>query len=159
MFLLLARGSWALTGARVTCGSGAIQVLLRLCSLTALRAVLYLPPLQAARVAQARSAFDGCVSWPEHRGIRAVAQCFRYSVEPIAAAPTSPFMALPIDPLAVRAQALLPRGSSVCGCAVFLSLVCCFAVPEFFQRDRVSGKHISCQCFCRLRILCGRKAT
>ena len=68
----------------------------------------------------------------------AVVQCLRHSAEPVAAPPTSPFMALLIDPLAVRAQALFPRCSSVCGCTNYFLwfVVLCAAVPEFFQRDR-----------------------
>ena len=46
---------------------------------------------------------------------------FGQSAEPCAAPPTSPFMALLIDPLAVKAQARLPRFSSVCGCITHFS--------------------------------------
>ena len=52
------------------------------------------------------------VSRSELRGVKAVAQCSLCSAVQAAAPPTSPLMALLIDPLAVRAQALLPRCSS-----------------------------------------------
>ena len=71
------------------------------------------------------SALEGCAPWPELRRIKAVLQCFRHSADPVAAPPTSSFMALLIDPLAVWAQALFPRCSSVCGCINFFVLPCC----------------------------------
>ena len=43
-------------GASLTCDNDAMPILLRPCSLIALRAALYLPPLQAARAASAHSA-------------------------------------------------------------------------------------------------------
>ena len=49
--------------------------------------------------------------------MRAVVQFLRQSAEPCAAPPTSPFMALLVDPWAVKAHARFPRCSSVCGCA------------------------------------------
>ena len=98
-------------GPSLTCGSDAIPVLLRPCSLIALRTALYLlPPLppspssslpQAPRAASQSSALVGV-------------QFFRQSAEPSAAPPTSPFMALLMHPLAVKAQARLS--------ALFISL-------------------------------------
>ena len=58
---------------------------------------------------------------PELREIRPPVQFFRHSAEPSAAPPASPFMALLVDPLAVKAHARFPRCSSVCGCNVPLS--------------------------------------
>ena len=63
----------------------------------------------------------GMSSQPELRGMRAVVQFLRQSAEPRAAPPTSPFMALVMDPRAVKAQARFPRCSSVCGCAAVQS--------------------------------------
>ena len=48
--------------------------------------------------------------------MRAVVQFLRQSAEPCGAPPTNPFMALLMDPRAVRAQARFPRCSSLCGC-------------------------------------------
>ena len=53
---------------------------------------------------------------PELRGMRAVVQFPRQSAEPCAPPPTSPFMALLVEPRAIKAQARFPRCSSVCGC-------------------------------------------
>ena len=51
---------------------------------------------------------------PELRGMSAVVQFLRQSAEPCAAPPTSPFMALLMDPRAVKAEARFPRCSSNC---------------------------------------------
>ena len=87
---------------------------------------------------------------PELRGIRAVVQCFLCSAVPAAAPPTSRFMALLIDLLAVRAQALLPPFSSVCGRVVFFSLFCCPpSVPQaqiLPMRSCTSPASHSCRC-------------
>ena len=53
---------------------------------------------------------------PELCGMRAVVQFLRQSAEPCVAPPTSPFMALLMEPRAVKAHARFPRCSSVCGC-------------------------------------------
>ena len=71
-------------GASLTCGSDTIPVLLRPCSLIALRAALYLPPPQARRAASAHPALVGWVPEPELRGIRGVVQFFRQSAGPCA---------------------------------------------------------------------------
>ena len=102
----------------LTRGSGAMPVLLRPCSIIALPPALYLPPPQAPRAALVRSALVAWIPEPELRGIRAVVQFFRQSAEHCAAPPTSPFMALLMDPLAVKAQARFQRFSSVCGCII-----------------------------------------
>ena len=60
------KGNVGIQKASLTCGSEAVPVLLRPCSLTALRAALHLPPPQAACVARACSAFEGCV--PRNQG-------------------------------------------------------------------------------------------
>ena len=97
-------------------------VLLRPCSLIALRAILYLPLPQAIRAASAYSA-NARAPWDE-------------SCSPVpaaisracAAAPTSPFMTLLMDPRAVRAHARFQRCSSVCGCTLLAVLR---SGPEF----------------------------
>ena len=54
---------------------------------------------------------------PELRGMRAVFQFLRHSAEPFAAPPTSPLVALLMDPRGLsKAQARFPRCPSVCGC-------------------------------------------
>ena len=103
-------GHGALMSVILTCGSDSIPVLLR--------AALYFPPLQATRAASATSALVGWVPEPELRGIRAVVQFFRQSAELCAAPPTSPFIALLMDPLAVKAQARFPHCSSVSDCTI-----------------------------------------
>ena len=55
---------------------------------------------------------------PELRGMRAVVQFLRQSAEQCAAPPTNPFMALLMEPRAVKARARLPRCSSVYGCVL-----------------------------------------
>ena len=92
-------------------------------------ASLHLPPLKAARAAWARSEAVVYAPRPQLRGIKAVVQCFPCSAVPAAAPPTSPFMALLIDLLAARAQALSPRCSSVCGRVVLLLPVLLHSVP------------------------------
>ena len=59
---------------------------------------------------------------PELRKMRAVLQFLRQSAEPCAAPPTSPFMALLMDPRAVKAQARFPRCSSGCVCTLLAVL-------------------------------------
>ena len=82
------------------------------------------------------------MSRPELCGIRAVVQFFRQSAERCAAPPTSPFMGLLIDPLAVKAQARLPRRKLVCHAvrqvvAVLLVFSCeanqSVAAPKYLQ--------------------------
>ena len=65
---------------------------------------------------------------PELRGTRAAVQFLRQSAEPCAAPPTNPFMALLMEPRAVKAQVRLPRCSSVCGCT---NLAVLHGGPEF----------------------------
>ena len=65
---------------------------------------------------------------PDLRGMRAVVRLLRQSAEPCAAPPISPFMALLIEPRAVKVQARFPRCSSVCGC-VFSAVL--RSGPEF----------------------------
>ena len=81
-------------GDSLTCGTEAIPVLVRPCSLIALRADLYLPPLQAICAASVHSALSRMSSnarapWDE-------------SCSPVPAtisrAPRNPFMALLMDP-------------------------------------------------------------
>ena len=55
--------------------------------------------------------------------MRAAVQFLRQSAEPCAAPPTSPFMALLMDPRAVKAQARFPR----CSFCLWLHLSCCSA--------------------------------
>ena len=81
-------GPGALIGDSLTWGSEAIPVLLRPCSLIALRTSLYRPH-QAVPAAVCRA---------------------------LRGPPTSPFMALLMGPRAVKAQARVPRSYSVCGC-------------------------------------------
>ena len=98
-----------------TWGSDAIPVLLR--------PSVYLPPLQAARAPCSVPVV--CVPRPEFQGVEAVVHSFLYYFVPAAPPPTSPFTTLLSDLLAVRAQGLLLRCSSVCGRFVFFSLFCC----------------------------------
>ena len=65
---------------------------------------------------------------PELGGIRAEVQFLLQSAEPCAAPPTSPFMALRMDPRAVKAHARLPCCSSACGCTLLAVLR---SGPEF----------------------------
>ena len=95
-------------GAILTCAINAIPVLLRL-----LRLVL----LCSFHHTKQSAPLDFCGS-----GVSANAQTpwnqFPQSAEPCATPPTSLFMPLLMDPLAVRAQARFSRCSSVCGCIV-----------------------------------------
>ena len=97
-------------------GSDAMPVFATTLSSHGAARCLYLLPPRAARAASALSAEVGWVPRPELRGIRAVVEFIRQSAEPCAAPPMSPFTALLVDPPAVKAQAHLPRCSSVCGC-------------------------------------------
>ena len=73
-------------------------------------------PLLRALLELAARLWCVCTSAPELRGMSAVVQCLMCSAVPSAAPPTSPFMGLLIDSLAVRAQARFPHCSSVYGC-------------------------------------------
>ena len=96
-------------------GDSFTLVVLRPCSVSALRAALYLPP------------FPGCLCRLSSLCVRGMSTLGRAprnqccgpvlpAFSRACAAPlTSPFIALPIDPLAVRAQDLLPHYSLVCG--------------------------------------------
>ena len=119
MFLPLTCGAGRTRmGASLTCGSDATPVLLRPCSLIALRAALYLPPLHATRAASPLSALVGRVPKPTLLGIKGCGPILPDNLlSPVLLHPTSPFIAELMDPLAVRSQARLPRCSSVCGCA------------------------------------------
>ena len=77
---------------------------------------------------------------PELR-IRAVVQFLRQSADPCAAPPTSPFMALLMEPRAVKAQARFPRCSSVCGC-VFLAVL--RSGPEFCYPGTLEMRSLIC---------------
>ena len=104
-------GPGALMGALLTCGSEAIPVLVRPCSLMELRAALCLPPPQAA---SSRS------SSHHIRGICMFARAPRKLFHPRV------LSRLCLSTLwLLRAQALFQRCSSVCGRMVFFSLLCC----------------------------------
>ena len=67
----------------------------------ALLASLYLLPLHANRAARVRSAAVGCVLPPELLGVSVVVHNVLFSAETATAPPTSPFIALLMEPLAV----------------------------------------------------------
>ena len=91
------------------------------------------------------------------RGIKAVVHCFWHSVEPIAAPPTSPFMALQIDPLAVRAQFFLLAvlRSAASRISFFCLEVLTAAVQKFSQRgDECHPPPIAVAAVFLLRFFC-----
>ena len=122
--------------ASLTCGSDAIPVLLRPCSHCTSRCLV--PAFSPTRAAGTHS-----VLWDDRSQKSLASRLWNKSsdslLSPALPHPRGPFTALLMDPLAVRAQALLPRSSSVRGCTVpFFSCeeVLIAAVPEFFQRVR-----------------------
>ena len=87
-----------------------------------------------------------CGHRPELLGIRAVVQRFLCFAAPAAPPPTSPSMALLIDPLAVRAQALLPR----CSSAAVLFSSQCFFLPSVLLTQSSSNEIVHFSCFTQL---------
>ena len=137
--LLVAHREGALLGARLTCGSDAIPVLLRPCSFIAPRAAMQHALLQ-------RTPYWWMSSGARAARNQAVVQFFRQSAEPCADPPTSPFAALLMDPLAVRAQAHLPPCFSVSGCPIsFSSAWRSSAAPVFFQEAHFACFPKSCK--------------
>ena len=121
----------ALLGARLTCGSDAIPVLLRPCSLIAPRAAMQHALLE-------RTPYWWMSSGARAARNQAVVQFFRQSAEPCADPPTSPFAALLMDPLAVRAQAHLPPCFSVNGCPFLFLLLESQVLLQYFSKKLIS---------------------
>ena len=97
---------------------------------------LFVPPCtcllpRCVHCLRARSDSVECVPLPGPLGIRAVPQSFLCSAMPSAAPPTSPFMALPMQPLAVKAEARFPLGKLLPG----------VLLPENSSNELV---HLSC---------------
>ena len=73
---------------------------------------------------------------PELRGMRAVVQFLRQSAEPCAAPPTSPFMTLLMDPLAVKAHSHAVRPSAPASSLLFCAAARSSADPGPGQSER-----------------------
>ena len=108
-------GTRTLTGEGLTCGSDVIPVLLRPCSLIVLRSCCL------GALCATRAPWDeGC--GPVPAAVSGTLGCTSLL------SPTSPFMALMMDPQAVKAHARFPRCSSVCSCTLLAVLR---SGPEF----------------------------